>query len=227
MKPWNKGLKLSEKIREKISKKLTGRKITEIHKINIGKANKNKIVSEKTKEKVRGENCILWKGGFFKRNEVSFEQSKYLLEGFHEIRNSNNILEVKCTYCSKWYKPTWIEINNRIKSLHYQGDGGRNLYCSNSCKQECPTYRQRKYPKGYKISTSREVQSELRKLVFEKDNWLCVKCGADESLQCHHIDPVVNNPIESADINNCITLCKECHRESHKKDGCKYGELKC
>jgi len=38
---------------------------------------------------------------------------------------------------------------------------------------------------------------------------------------------VVNNPLESADLDNCVTLCKNCHKEVHGKEGCKYNELRC
>jgi hypothetical protein len=217
----NLGKKLSKETKRKISENAKGRKHTEETKKKISSLKKGKRINE---------NNNMWKGGFFKNNEVGYDQNKLLLEQFHEIRRSverQDILEVRCIYCNKWYKPTWREINNRIKSLYYEGSGGRNLYCSKECKQECPTFARRLYPKGFKPSTSREVQPELRKLVFERDNWSCVKCGIGENLHCHHIDPVVNNPIESADINNCITLCKECHKDVHRKEGCRTNKLKC
>ncbi len=81
-------------------------------------------------------------------------------------------------------------------------------------------------PKDHKPATSREVQPQLRKLVLKRDNWMCVKCNRTDTLHCHHIDPVKNNPIESADVNNCVTLCIDCHKESHQVDGCGYNELK-
>ena len=71
----------------------------------------------------------------------------------------------------------------------------------------------------------REVQPELRKMVLARDNYLCVKCSSKELLHCHHIYPVSTNPLESADVDNCITLCKDCHKEAHKKDGCGYEQL--
>jgi 5-methylcytosine-specific restriction endonuclease McrA len=54
-------------------------------------------------------------------------------------------------------------------------------------------------------------------MVFERDNYKCVKCGEEKPLHCHHIDPVKGNPIESADIDNCITLCKKCHKKAAQK----------
>ena len=86
----------------------------------------------------------------------------------------------------------------------------------------------RSFPRGFKKATSREVQPELRQMVLERDGWTCQRCEETEvELHCHHITGILQNPIESADMDNCITLCKKCHKEVHKKDGCKYIELRC
>jgi len=196
----------------------------------LKKGEKNGMFGKKHSKEVREKisNTLQKKtGGFAKKNIVPYYQYSHLLDQYHKIKNNNDMLEVKCTYCGKWYKPTYREVNNRLYSIYYRGDGGNNLYCSKECKLNCPTYNQKKYPKGFKPSTSREVQPELRKLVFERDSWSCVKCKEVKNLHCHHIDPVTNNPIESADINNCVTLCYTCHKEVHKLPGCKYNEPKC
>jgi 5-methylcytosine-specific restriction endonuclease McrA len=62
-------------------------------------------------------------------------------------------------------------------------------------------------------------------LVLERDGYKCVKCGSEEPLHCHHIYPVSTNPLESTDIDNCITLCIDCHKKVHQKDGCQYNQL--
>jgi len=141
----------------------------------------------------------------------------------------DNILEVKCYYngCRKWFIPKRYSVLNRIRAINGSEKGEQNLYCSEGCKYSCPTYYQKLYPKDHKPATSREVQPQLRKLVLERDNWTCQKCGNKDYLHCHHIDPVANNPIESADVDNCITYCVECHKESHQQDGCGHGELRC
>jgi 5-methylcytosine-specific restriction endonuclease McrA len=76
------------------------------------------------------------------------------------------------------------------------------------------------------LELTREIQPELRNMVLERDNNQCVKCGNKENLQCHHILPAATDPIESADMDNCITLCKDCHKEVHQQDGCRYGQLR-
>jgi len=73
----------------------------------------------------------------------------------------------------------------------------------------------------------RELQPELRLMVFKRDDYTCQRCGIKGGkLNCHHIDPVKNNPIESADVDNCITFCIDCHKKVHQLAGCTTGELK-
>lgn len=144
------------------------------------------------------------------------------------------VLEVRCTYCGKWFMPTIIMARARIAALNravgVRSCGEGRFYCSHACKKSCPIFQRRKYPKEFKVSTSREVQPQLRKMVFERDNHTCQKCGKDvneSQIHCHHIDPVSQNPIESADIDNCITFCRGCHEEIHKQVGCRLYELGC
>jgi len=139
-------------------------------------------------------------------------------------QEDNNVLEVKCIYCDRWYIPSMISVVSKIQCIKGKGSGECNLYCSNECKQACPTFGQKIYPKGFKdnkTNTSREVQPALRKLVLKRDNYTCQKCSAtDTELHCHHYEGIKINPIESADADNCITLCKVCHNETHKADKC-------
>jgi len=69
-------------------------------------------------------------------------------------------------------------------------------------------------------------------MVLKRDNYTCQygDCGKtieDAELHCHHITGVVQNPIESADMDNCIIFCKEHHVLIHKNKGCGYNDLKC
>jgi len=141
-----------------------------------------------------------------------------------DLKN-RNILNVRCSYCNKWYRPTSNEVVNRRLGLD---SGTCKFYCSEDCKELCSDYGQINYPKGFKTNNRRvEVVSEVRKIVFERDNWECQKCGSDEQLECHHIDPVSQEPFFANDPDSCITLCKKCHIYIHTNiDGCGYNELK-
>lgn len=146
------------------------------------------------------------------------------------IDNNNNTLITKCDYCGKSFEPTTKQLKDRHINVNKKGSDNSRFYCSSQCKQECPIFSKSASTlmKEDGINSgkltwkeyNREVQPELRQLVFERDNWTCQKCGQyGGSLHCHHIDPVSQNPIESADIDNCITLCKNCHQIIHKKLG--------
>ena len=185
--------------------------------------NKDKIKEYREKNKDR----INERKKEYNKSNALYETYKDRLVGIECKSDEEGYLLVRCKYCNKWFHPTNLSVKSFIKA----GDGTNNLYCSDGCKKSCPTYGMRKYEKGYRQNTSREVQPELRKLVLERDNWTCQKCGKSKDedinlvLHCHHIDPVKNNPIESADMDNCVTLCKECHKEVHKRKGCRYSDL--
>ena len=126
--------------------------------------------------------------------------------------------------------PTCSAVKNRIGSFNGYTRGENRFYCSIGCKQSCPIYWKKEWARGFNPTTSREVQPELRKLTLLRDNYTCQKCGKTKneiSIHCHHIIPVINDPIISADVDNCITLCKNCHKLAHKIDGCKTHQLRC
>lgn len=184
--------------------------------------------------KQTGNKNFAWKGGVESTALPLYKTYAEQLENYQTVylvtHENLELLGVSCIYCGNIFVPTSIEVKSRLMVIKGKRAGENNFYCSQSCKQACPTYNQKKYPKGFKLATSREVQPELRKLVLRRDNYRCQKCskGSEEvQLHCHHIDPVINNPIESADLDNCVTLCKSCHKEVHKLPNCTYTKLKC
>jgi hypothetical protein len=221
----HKNKSVSEITRKNLSNSMSGRNNGMFGKKHTEET-KQKI--SKTRENYKGENHPNWKGGVTKNNIPFYNTFFSKLELIEECRKTEEgCLEVKCTYCGKWFIPKRNHIKNRIESINKLSKGESRLYCNTSCKYNCPIYRQRKYEKGYKPSTSREVQPELRKLVFQRDDWTCIKCGSQSNLHCHHIEGIVQNPIESADMDLCITLCKLCHKEVHKQKDCRYNDLRC
>ena len=163
-----------------------------------------------------------------REKHASYNTYSHQISFTEDVRDSNGTLEVCCTYCGRWFKPKISQVRNRISAINGIVAGEYRLYCSDGCKRSCPIYWAKKHERGYgRQNTSREVQPELRKIVFERDKWTCIKCGSSSSLHCHHIKGVTQDPIESADIDNCITVCKKCHKEIHKKKGCKYNDYKC
>lgn len=169
----------------------------------------------------------------WKKSQALFDTYGDRLGVYDTVRRTDSgYIEVKCNYCGQWFVPTNGQVKNRLEAIDGKMSAGAEmrLYCSEGCKQVCPVYYKKTVTPGLlEFSGNREVQPELRMLVLARDAYTCQKCGVgvEESLECHHVDPVVNNPIESADVNNCITLCKQCHRQAHAIPGCTYQELKC
>ena len=55
-----------------------------------------------------------------------------------------------------------------------------------------------------------------RLLAFERDGWKCTKCGSQENLQAHHIEPVPKGTFDAMVVHrveNLQTLCADCHRK--------------
>lgn len=184
------------------------------------------IAYQKISGRVLGENNPNWIGG----SEVcSYDIYANRFRGIEEIRRDPNnylALQAKCTYCGKWMNPSRYEANRRSSYIEGKTTGESRFYCKGQeCRSQCSLYRTIKYPRGYLDASSREVQAELRKIAFERDGFKCIKCGSTKKLQAHHIIPVKMDGIISADVDNVITLCSKCHRESHKKDGCGYSYL--
>lgn len=186
-----------------------------------------KRISESNSKRL-GELNGNYKGGIYETGLASYTTYADRLRMYQEVRKQKDkdVLEVKCVYCGCWFSPTRQGVKSRIRAIN-EGIGGLNLYCSDGCKESCPIYGKIKYPKGFKKGTSREVSSYLRHLCFERDNWECQKCHTTKNLHCHHISGYTQNKILANDIENVITLCKECHKEVHKQHNCSYTDLKC
>ena len=226
----NKGKYRSENTKEKLRQINLGKKLSNETRRKIGKTNKKNWENKEYKEKFSGENCSSWKGGYSLKNIPTYDTYARQINWCEDVRKNkidSNILDIKCAYCGKWFTPTLKEIQDRIQALKGNYNGERRIYCSNSCKFECPIYNKVKWPKGFKVSTSREVQAELRQMVLERDNYECQKCGSTESLHCHHLEGIRWEPLQSADIDKCITLCKKCHTKAHKLLDCGTNDMKC
>jgi len=102
-------------------------------------------------------------------------------------KRKNKELSDYCNYHVRAIKAGWVEGVCRNKGEnHYRWNGGKSPYPDhNSLKK-------------------------IRQMVFERDNFKCIKCGK-EAKYTHHIDCTKDNHI----ISNLISICASCHVKLH------------
>lgn len=63
------------------------------------------------------------------------------------------------------------------------------------------------------------IYKEWRFSVFKRDSFLCQRCFVKKEVEAHHIKNWRDNEELRYDVNNGITLCKQCHKDFHIRFG--------
>jgi hypothetical protein len=136
-----------------------------------------------------------------------------------------------CEVCSKefWRKPSAIaKGDNKFcsKACYFNWQKGRKR--SDEFSEKCKTSRLQNLigyirisPANKLIRNSQEYK-DWRMKVFRRDNWTCQKCGAKSKkneyvlIEAHNIKPFAKFPELRFEIDNGLTLCKDCHNQEPK-----------
>ena len=104
----------------------------------------------------------------------------------------------------------------------------RRKYCSRSCRNKARVWTyEMKVKSGLAHSVGRNVnwmggrsKSYLQRLVLERDNGTCQKCGLHhpEIMEVDHIKPRRVAPELKYHPDNLMTLCPNCHRRKTLED---------
>ena len=129
----------------------------------------------------------------------------WMSEAFEGVgRFGGEIVETQCERCGETVE-------------RYESQTREKVFCSHDC---CLEWQQEnaEYPSAVTYATAE--WRELRKTVRERDG-CCQSCGADgsdEMLDVHHIRPVeeFDDPMEAHYGENCVLLCRGCHRSLHQ-----------
>lgn len=246
-KAWHKANKEQVKERQKAYREINKEKLKEKND-SWYKANKEQIKEQKkayrkaNKEKIREQRKYYTQVNKEKIRAYGETKAKYKtysdrLEIYDEAKEGKDgCIKTMCAYCGTWIYPTIKQVKNRLAACESpNASGEQRIYCNNSdtgegCREACPTYYAKLYPKDFKSATSREVIPLVRHMVFKRDNYTCQHCSKTiqtTQIHAHHIEGVAHYPMLQNDISNIITLCKKCHKALHKQNGCEYKDYKC
>ena len=134
-----------------------------------------------------------------------------ILKDVRWVKPKGKRYDIVCSYCGDIFSVV-PSVKNTAK------------FCSKDC-----------YDKAHKVAVKNVRQlrntteyKEWRLAVYKRDGFTCQSCGnIGRNLNAHHIIPIAKDVTKMLDINNGITLCKDCHILAHKKykPKCKGGEL--
>ncbi len=62
-----------------------------------------------------------------------------------------------------------------------------------------------------KIRLPRELWSDVRVRVWERDGQKCIRCGVSVELEECHIDHIRSGKLAGNGMGNLRTLCRRCH----------------
>lgn len=146
-------------------------------------------------------------------------------QNFHLARN----------YCDKHYK-RWEKYGNPNITKHRTQCIVENCERKHFAKGSCKYHYNLNY---YKIYPEKMLKSQKRHLekyskIFDMnsseyvwalrswgntikklDKYMCKLCDSKENLHAHHIQPKAKFPEISLELDNGITLCKDCHKIVH------------
>jgi len=231
----HKGLKHTKDQRRKISLANKGRTLTKEHieklrHSKIGKSLSNKTKLKKSESLKRRKKDLLKLYPFFCK-----------IESIRDCKNKTGIgmagIEVKCKTCNKWFVPTQDKVWNRIYSIEKDDGVGNFFYCSDKCKENCPSFRLRtdsilKDSKSNNYYTESEYQTFRKEVLKRQEDKLgyneceiCEEMGDETCLHVHHEKPKKTHPHMILDPDNGVILCDKCHYEKGHIDECSTGKL--
>lgn len=60
---------------------------------------------------------------------------------------------------------------------------------------------------------------------MQRDNYKCVVCGSDNGLLVHHIDNSRKRGELNNNLDNLVTLCRQCHAKEHNQNSPKNQDI--
>ena len=146
----------------------------------------------------------------------------YCKKHYDQKWNKEHLQSMSKTY-KKWYKKNREKILKRCKIYRDNNvekiKEKARIYRNNNPEKVLES--QKKYFK--KIGklfdmTSGEYQHIINtwsRSIKKLDNKICKNCDSTKNLHAHHIYPKAQFPELAFDLDNGVTLCNDCHGETH------------
>jgi len=129
----------------------------------------------------------------------------------------------------------WLGLNGKYNALFNQtrtlAETRKNLETYQSVNAEIkerlerrrlklsnPEYFEGYGKEAYEFYLQTQHWQDVRNMVLERDEYRCTSCNSNLVLQSHHTS-YKNTWIKDREINDCITLCKNCHEKWHLENG--------
>ena len=113
-------------------------------------------------------------------------------------------------------------VMNGKKVRKLEGVTFKKIYLENNFKKiEITKDAWKKLEEFKKQSNEITNDSQLRRAVRKRDKNKCIVCGSTKEPHIHHKNSVSAFPEQALDIDNCVTLCEEHHKEFHSIYGIK------
>ena len=110
-----------------------------------------------------------------------------------------------CEICNKWERYNESTIEHKFKRQYF-------YFCSLEHKEQFRASNPHLFFEGHKRHS---IPSDVRKIIYKRDNGRCVRCGSDKEIEYDHIIPVSKGG--SSTTNNIEILCQDCNRSKFDK----------
>lgn len=141
---------------------------------------------------------------------TGIEPVKTLTAGSYQITATNDHLILT--------NNGWKELQDIVPGFDYVIVQTKKTFTKEEYKE-----RIKKYQYCHDGSSFSHFCRQAKQILIPKQNGHCAFCGCElgsgYNAQVHHIKPRHQHTELDKDINNCVILCNECHKEQHEVQG--------